>query len=78
MNRYNVCRMQDMSPKPVEGEITVQQFLSEVKKIESGIQRIWQISAVEVVSCSDVEAKLSGYAYQANFSLDNIPCRGIC
>ena len=23
---------------------------------------------------SDVEKKLSGYAYQANISLDNIPC----
>ena len=54
--------MGDLSAKPVEGEITVPQFLAEVKKIDAGIARI-----------CDVEKKLSGYAYQANISLDNIP-----
>lgn len=33
-------RMVDMAPKPVEGEMTVAQFLEEVKSLESGIQRI--------------------------------------
>ena len=57
-----ISEMVDMSQKPVEGEMTVTQFLDEIKSLESGIQRI-----------SDVEKKLNGYAYQANFSLDNIP-----
>lgn len=34
-------RMGDLSAKPVEGEITVPQFLAEVKKIDAGIARIW-------------------------------------
>lgn len=29
-----------MSPKPVEAEMTVAQFLSEIKSIENGIQRL--------------------------------------
>ena len=51
-----------MNVKSSLGEMTVLQFLNEIKSIESGIQRI-----------NDVEKKLSGYAHQANFSLDNIP-----
>lgn len=34
-------RMGDLSAKSVEGEITVPQFLAEVKKIDAGIARIW-------------------------------------
>lgn len=34
-------RMGDLSAKPVEGEITIPQFLAEVKKIDAGIARIW-------------------------------------
>ena len=34
-------RMGDLSAKPVEGEITVPQFLAEVKKIDASIARIW-------------------------------------
>ena len=67
--------MGDLSAKPVEGEITVPQFLAEVKKIDAGIARIWSSFSEVGLSCSDVEKKLSGYAYQANISLDNIPCR---
>lgn len=32
--------MVDMSQKPVEGEMTVTQFLDEIKSLESGIKRI--------------------------------------
>ncbi|CBK24021.2 uncharacterized protein [Blastocystis hominis] len=42
--------------------MTVAKFLSETKSIENGIQRL-----------IDIEAKLRGYANQAQYSLDNVP-----